>query len=71
MGDGRTPLIGSDVRTPAPGTPPCTMTGTETGRQTAGGRFFLWKGVHPPPRFPQNADRPFRIMEENGRSVMV
>ena len=53
MGDGRAPLIGSDARTPAPGTHPCTMTGTETGRQTAGGRFFLWKGVRPLPDFPK------------------
>ena len=53
MEDGRTPLIGSDARTPAPGTHLCTMTGTETGRQTAGGRFFLWKGVRPLPDFPK------------------
>ena len=33
MGAGRTPLIGNDVCPPAPGTPSCTMTGTETGRQ--------------------------------------
>ena len=71
MGDGRTPLIGSDARTPAPGTPPCTMTGTETGRQQRWRPVLFMERGPPPPRFPQNADRPFRIMEENGRSVMV
>ena len=68
MGDGRTPLIGSDARTPAPDTPPYHNEKRSPGL-LAGGPLCT-KGKNPPP-FPPKAVRPFRIMEENGRSVMV
>ena len=68
MGDGRTPLIGSDARTPAPDTPPYH---NEKRPPVLLAPVPLCRKGKNPPRFPQNADRPFRIMEENGRSVMV
>lgn len=68
MGDGRTPLNRAYAAVSALDTSLCH---NETRPPDCWRPVLFMERGPPPPRFPQNADRPFRIMEENGRSVMV